>query len=142
MSDEINGEFCPCCSGKLYSECCLLPHAGLKAENALQLMRSRYSAYALGLYEYIMETTHPKNPAFLHDKSKWKSKILAFMNKTQFNKLEIIHISDDEPISKVTFIAYITQNEKDATFTEESRFEKLHGRWLYLDGKVFPGALT
>ena len=47
---------CPCCSGKS-AICCQKYHKGLTPENALVLMRSRYSAYALGVGDYLIETT-------------------------------------------------------------------------------------
>ncbi len=51
---------CPCDSGKSYALCCHPLHQGELAKSALALMRSRYSAYVLGLAPYIMQTWHPK----------------------------------------------------------------------------------
>ena len=36
---------CPCCSGKTYSECCEAIIKNESATTALNLMRSRYTAY-------------------------------------------------------------------------------------------------
>ena len=58
MSKPIPHEFCylcknskmncPCCSGKIYEECCAPFHRKEKhAPTAEALMRSRYSAYAI-----------------------------------------------------------------------------------------------
>ena len=47
---------CPC-GGFLYSSCCAPLHRGeCQAATAEQLMRSRYSAYALGEVEYLLQT--------------------------------------------------------------------------------------
>lgn len=47
---------CPCHSQKCYEECCKRYHEGAAAENALILMRSRYSAYALQLADDTQTT--------------------------------------------------------------------------------------
>ena len=75
---------CPCHSGKKYQECCQPYHTGKLPENALALMRSRYSAYALHLADYIMQTTHPHNRAYLSDKERWKKEILGRYKKRIF----------------------------------------------------------
>lgn len=50
---------CPCGSGDLLGACCGRYHTGLRAPSAEQLMRSRYSAYVLGLIDYLVATTLP-----------------------------------------------------------------------------------
>lgn len=49
---------CPCGSGLLLSECCGRYHNGVAAPDAVSLMRSRYSAFALGLEAYLLATWH------------------------------------------------------------------------------------
>lgn len=51
---------CPCESGQSYTACCQPVHFGLPAQSALLLMRSRYTAYVLGLTEYLLQTWHPE----------------------------------------------------------------------------------
>ncbi|HAW61148.1 MAG TPA: hypothetical protein DCX26_02290, partial [Pseudomonas sp.] len=48
---------CPCGSGDALAECCGRYHAGVAAPSAELLMRSRYSAYVLGLVDYLQATT-------------------------------------------------------------------------------------
>lgn len=50
---------CPCGSGDALGECCGRYHAGMAAPSAELLMRSRYSAYVLGLVDYLRATTLP-----------------------------------------------------------------------------------
>ena len=88
-------------------------------------MRSRYSAYALKKADYIIETTHPNNPAFKQDKEAFRQEILHFCETTSFDKLVIVNAKDNW----VHFIA--TLNQKP--FEEKSYFKKVDGRWLYLD---------
>jgi SEC-C motif-containing protein len=127
---------CPCCSGKQYQDCCATYHRGKEPENALVLMRSRYSAYALHLADYIIHTTHPDNPHYQIDRNKWRGEILNFSKMTYFEKLEILDFSPGEEKALVTFTAHLKQNGSDATFTEQSQFEKYQGRWVYYNGKI------
>jgi SEC-C motif-containing protein len=133
--------FCFCCSGSLYEECCQRYHLGENAPNALLLMRSRYCAYALGLTDYIIRTTHPMNSAYKEDRKAWKNEIEEFCKQTTFLKLEVLQFQEGDVAAVVLFTAYLKQNGRDATFTERSRFEKLNGVWLYLDGEMYQGAL-
>lgn len=125
---------CPCHSGKLYAECCQPFHLGEKPGTALQLMRSRYSAYAQQLADYIMETTHPSNSGFMTDKKEWAGQIRQFAQNTRFEGLQIIHFEDGPVVAFVTFRALLKQKGQDASFNEKSRFEKINGRWLYHSG--------
>jgi SEC-C motif-containing protein len=52
---------CPCNSDKLFKSCCeRLLLRKMPAKTPAQLMRSRYSAYALGGHgEYLLETSLP-----------------------------------------------------------------------------------
>lgn len=124
---------CPCCNGKLYLDCCGPYHLGRLPENALVLMRSRYSAYALNLPDYIIATTHPRNSAYQEDKNAWHHSITAFSLHTHFKKLEVLSFEEKKEFAFVTFIAQLEQQGRDASFQETSRFEKIHNRWLYLD---------
>jgi SEC-C motif-containing protein len=126
---------CPCGTGKKYEECCKPYHLGKLPENALLLMRSRYSAYALGLSEYIIHTTHPSHPSWKKEKASWEKEISLFSSETQFQRLEILAFVDGEKEAEVTFKAHLLQNGQDASFTELSHFEKVQGKWLYLSGQ-------
>lgn len=122
---------CPCSSGKFYNECCGKFHKGALPENALVLMRSRYTAYAMGLINYIIATTHPTSASFQWDLAKWTEQLNHFCSSTTFQKLEIIEFIDGEEIAWVTFKAHLNRDNKDASFTERSRFLKVDQRWLY-----------
>lgn len=100
-------------------------------------MRSRYSAYARHLADFIIDTTHPSNPNTLPDRLSWAAEILAFTHNTRFERLEILEFRDGDPIAYVRFTAYLSQGGADVSFTEDSRFEKLGGRWLYRYGKPY-----
>jgi len=123
---------CPCHSGKTYKECCQPYHKGALPENALLLMRSRYAAYALGLPEYIISTTHRDNPAYEANAARWRQAILSFSKGTRFLGLTIHSFTDGSEEAFVIFTAHLEQNGLDATFTEKSRFLKEGKQWYYI----------
>lgn len=127
---------CPCHSGFLYSACCQPYHEGVPPPNASALMRSRYSAFALNLPQYIIQTTHPKNPQYQNNTSKWTQELQTFSRQTEFIGLEILEIKENEPEAYVTFHAKLKQMGKDASFTEKSRFAKENQHWYYLEGSI------
>ena len=120
---------CPCGSGRKYKECCLKYHKGANPKNALELMKSRYSAYAVGDANYIIKTTHENSPHYEQDRLEWIKGIKEF-SKSEFKKLEIIKFIDGENEAFVEFKAYID----DYVMHEKSRFIK-EDKWYYMEGK-------
>lgn len=135
MKKEDLEKGCPCQSGKLYRECCRLFHEGQLPATALELMRSRYAAYALCKPDYIIQTTHPANAQFSLDTVKWSEQIRDFCLNTEFRGLKIIDFQESPQTATVTFRAHLMQNGKDGSFTEKSYFEKVGERWLYHSGE-------
>jgi peptide deformylase len=133
-------DLCLCCSGKTYPLCCAPFHTGKNIpDSALELMRSRYCAYALGLADYIIKTTHPGSPSYHEDLMIWKEEIAEFAKQSRFEKLEVLDSQTKDRMASVTFIAHISQKKQDATFTEKSYFEKIKGRWFYRSGRLMEG---
>ena len=125
---------CPCGSLIKYKKCCKPFHENIKTPiNALELMKSRYCAYAIEKSEYIILTTHQNNRDFNTDTKVWNNDILDFSRNTKFEKLEILDFIDGQTESFVTFKANITQNKQDVSFIEKSRFVKENGKWQYID---------
>lgn len=133
---------CPCYSGKIYSACCQPYHQGVLPENALLLMRSRYAAYALGLADYLIQTTHSHSPHFVANQKQWLQQIQSFSQQVSFDGLDILETQFSHPESFVTFVAHLSKNGKDLTFTERSRFLKEEQAWKYVDGRIGQGCLT
>lgn len=138
MSKYFN---CPCSSKALYHKCCKPYHDGAAPESALKLMRSRYAAYALDLSDYIIATTHPNNPNFQLDTEAWREDLHKFSQRTQFDSLTVDEFVDGSEEAFVTFTAYLRQGGFDNTFKEKSRFEKLDGRWMYIEGDILEQAV-
>lgn len=119
---------CPCCSGKLYEECCQPFHSEEKfAPTAEKLMRSRFSAFAIPNSEYLWKTTLPSKRKF-HDKNDLES----WGKENIWTKLEIIQSSEKE----VEFKAYFTDKfGKENIHHEFSTFKKVDKKWYYVSGK-------
>lgn len=130
---NIRNQPCPCHSGRKYKKCCRKLHVGVAAETPARLMRSRYAAYALGLADYIIETTAPDGPQYQPDLEQWRASIALFSQGTAFESLELLATSTDGDEGRVTFRAGLRQRGEDASFTEESLFVRRGGRWLYVD---------
>ena len=122
---------CPCQSGLKYKKCCAPYHRGAIPKNALLLMKSRYSAYAVGKSDYIIRTTHPDNADFSEDTKAWKRSIDLFCHETDFQKLEILEWIDGEEEAFVTFKASLFSG----VLIEKSKFLKVDRRWLYHSGE-------
>lgn len=127
---------CPCGSTQAYENCCAPFHQGAFPKTALELMRSRYSAYALHLPDYIIETTHLDSPSFLKDPLLWRREITEFSLSTRFAKLEILHAEEKEDKGTVIFRAHLFQGNNNVSFQENSSFIKVKGKWFYLNGFV------
>lgn len=132
-------KLCPCGSEKEYGQCCKIFHDGQTAGNALLLMRSRYSAYALNIPNYIIETTHPSNPQYSENKFAWALSISQYSKNSIFQKLDILNFKEKNNGAEVTFKAHIMQNGHDSSFTERSYFEKMNDRWFYVGGQISKG---
>ena len=79
-----NNDLCLCKSTKKYKKCCKIFHENItKPKTALELMRSRYCAFALNLSEYIIKTTHKENQDYTNDILNWKQDIENFSINTE-----------------------------------------------------------
>ena len=118
---------CPCLSGLTYPECCARLHGGETiAATAEQLMRSRFSAFAVGDATYLRETWHPSTrPAELSLDAGLRWYRLDILARTRGG------LADVE--GTVEFRAHYRGDESGALH-EVSRFVRQQGRWWYLDG--------
>ncbi len=98
-------------------------------------MRSRYTAYALGRIDYVIATTHPDSPHRRDDVGAWRSELQAYCAAVRFTGLEVVSASTQGDAGSVHFRAHL-QGRAGATVQEEhSRFLRLEGRWMYVDGR-------
>jgi SEC-C motif domain protein len=132
----VNQKNCPCGSGQAYLLCCAPYHKGKIASSAMLLLRSRYSAYALNLPHYIIETTHIENSEYQRDVKEWEKRILNFSSTHFFEGVEILSVENKREETTIRFIARLKKGVDSASFIEKSLFVKQDGRWFYREGFV------
>lgn len=105
-------------------------HAGVPAPTAVALMRSRYTAYVRGELDYLAATQ--RQPLDRAAASAWS-------RDTLWMGLEIVEThggGEADDAGTVEFIARGVTAGKPFTMRERSRFEKVDGRWIYVDGTL------
>ncbi|KMO78399.1 YchJ family protein [Mycolicibacterium chlorophenolicum] len=128
-------EPCPCGSAATAAQCCLpLVRGERQAGTAEELMRSRYTAFALGDADYLWRTWHPRTrpePVTIDPAVVWTG-------------LEIIEAAGDEVEFRASYregrrraLARGAEDQRTGTLHERSRFAVRARRWFYVDGEVF-----
>ena len=129
-------DICPCGSLKKYKKCCKPFHDKITfPKTALELMKSRFSAFAVLIADYIIFTTHENNSDYISDLKSWNQDIMNFSKNTRFERLEILDFIEGEVESFVTFKATLFQNNTDIKNIKKSRFLKVEDKWFYVDGQ-------
>ena len=125
-------DFCICGSGKLFEKCCApLLDGSSGAKTPEQLMRSRYSAYALGDHgDYLLQTWFPATAKGLTVEA-------LSLRSCDWIELEILKKSQKGDQGMVEFNAWFRSDEGDKqALHERSVFQRINGRWLYVGGEV------
>lgn len=95
------------------------------APTAVDLMRSRYSAYVLENADYLLATWHA---------SKRPSRV-SFDSGAKWLGLEVRdHAQVDDTHAEVEFVARQRTQGRAVRMHERSRFVREDGRWFYVDG--------
>ena len=119
---------CPCGTGLPYAECCGRLHDGTAtAGTAEQLMRSRYSAFAVGDVAYLLATWHPTT----------RPPRLDLDDEVRWTGLEVLDTTGGSLLAAdgaVEFRASYVRDGRSGAQHENSRFVRDGGRWRYLDG--------
>jgi SEC-C motif-containing protein len=119
---------CPCGLPARYLACCGRWHQGplhLQAPDASLLMRSRYSAYALQLANYLLDTWHPRT----------RPASMDFEPGLRWLGLEVRSEQSTGPDSAIVeFVARSKLAGRAHRLHETSRFVRERGRWFYVDG--------
>ena len=119
---------CPCQSGRKAKACCLRFIQGKQnAKTPVVLMRSRYTAYALGGYgEYLFKTWLPaqRNNLSIADLS---------LKTVEWKRLDILAHSQDGDHGFVEFNAYFLEDGiTKKVHSEKSLFQRVNGHWYYV----------
>jgi SEC-C motif-containing protein len=119
---------CYCGNNVSFQNCCEPYIKGIKnASTAEVLMRSRYSAFATGAANYLVNTTHISKRRFHNKKD-----ILDWSQANKWLKLEVLATTENT----VTFKAYyLDENLKAQVHYEHSTFKLENEKWFYVDGE-------
>lgn len=127
---------CPCGSRRAIRACCGPYLDGEALPPTVEaLMRSRYTAYALGRADYVMATTDPEGPHWEADADAWRRSILEFGRSFDFDGVTIHAAEQDGDHGTVHFTAHLRKKREDHSFDEDSTFVRRDGRWLYRAAK-------
>jgi SEC-C motif-containing protein len=131
-SGRGTGEACPCGSGAARGLCCGPYLDGdAVAPTAEALMRSRYSAFVEGRRDYLLQTwaedTRPETLEF-EPGQRWLGLSIRATSAGG--------AADD--VGEVEFVARSRIEGRGQRLHERSRFRRVNGRWVYVDG-TFPG---
>ncbi|MHA7984947.1 YchJ family protein [Rathayibacter sp. CAU 1779] len=131
-----NSDPCPCGSGSAYDACCAPLHRGVAtAGTAERLMRSRYSAFAVGDAAYLRATWHPST----------RPRELVLDPDVEWRRLDILDTvagTEADDWGEVEFRAFWRtlpapgRPRDGGVLHERSRFTHERGRWYYVDGDV------
>ncbi|SEJ06330.1 SEC-C motif-containing protein [Azotobacter beijerinckii] len=125
---------CPCGSGRRLDECCGRYLSGAPAPAAESLMRSRYSAYALGNIDYLLQTTLPAQQSGLD-----REAIRTWSLQSTWLGLEVeaVELPVGQPEHAfVTFSARWHDASGAHAHRERSAFVRHAGRWYFIDPTV------
>lgn len=130
----MNVKSCMCGKPKPFARCCGQFLSGKKnSKTPEQLMRSRFSAYALGGYgEYLITTWFP-------DSAKGLTASELSKKTVDWQRLEVISSSQQGDKGTVEFKAwfYNSSSSDDMGYMHEiSDFVRIQSRWFYVSGKV------
>ncbi|TYP88060.1 YchJ family protein [Blastococcus xanthinilyticus] len=118
---------CPCGTGLPYAGCCGPRHDGsAPAATAEQLMRSRYSAFAVGDAGYLLATWHPST----------RPRTLDLDPALRWTGLDVLATTGGGLLDRagtVEFRAHWRSGGEDGDQYEVSRFVREDGAWSYVD---------
>ncbi|MFB9909483.1 YchJ family protein [Allokutzneria oryzae] len=117
---------CPCGLDKSYEQCCGALHSGAAAAStAEQLMRSRYSAFAVSDEAYLLRTWHPAT----------RPSSVDFDRKQRWTGLEILGSTGGGVFhteGTVEFVARYSYRGRVEQMWENSAFARVDGLWVYV----------
>jgi len=129
---ENTKESCPCQSTLVYEQCCGQYHkSGGHAPTAEALMRSRYTAYAMGNAQYLFRTWHSNTRPTLQS--------LKASGPQTLISLKIISTQAGGEEDKKGIVEFISSRYSPSLLgeieqhKEKSLFTRVKGNWVYID---------
>lgn len=127
---------CPCGSGDLTATCCGPLLAGRPAPTAVQLMRSRFTAYAVGDDEHVLRTWHTSTRPTRAELAESRREVPTW-RRLVVHRTEYGGPFEDRGMVEFTALARGADGSA-LRLHETSRFVREDGAWTYVDGDVTP----
>ncbi|MEU5523159.1 YchJ family metal-binding protein [Streptomyces sp. NPDC047860] len=116
---------CPCGLPEAYEACCGRFHAGAAAApTAERLMRSRYCAFVRRDGAYLLRTWHPRT----------RPERIDFDPGMRWTGLEILAGEGGSAFHSTGTVTF-RASYRGGSLHERSRFERVDGAWVYVDGE-------
>lgn len=128
---------CPCGQERTYTGCCGRFHRGEAwPESPTELMRSRYTAFAVGEIPYLISTLEPSKRAGVVEKD-----LREWSNGSEWLGLRVIDTEGggaEEDEGTVEFEAHyrVKDSGEEVHHHELATFRRREGRWFFHDGKI------
>ena len=131
-----NADPCPCGRPGSVADCCGLYLSGiLPAPDPESLMRSRYTAFALGTpqaLEYLVATHHPD-----HRPPELREGLRASLASVDtWEQLRVVFAQVDGDQGTVEFVATYCVGQERKNLHERSEFVRARGDWFYTRGEI------
>ena len=127
----MNHPACHCGNTLPYSDCCEPLHQKRNAKTPEALMRSRFSAFKLGLVDYLLATHHSSQ----HQANERQS-LVSSCESYHWQKLCVLkNFPVNGTQGQVAFAAYFEKDGQTSVLCELSDFVFEDGRWLYTTGQ-------
>ncbi len=119
---------CPCGRPATFAECCGPVLDGAPADTPEALMRSRYTAFAIGDAAHLERSWHPST----------RPSDVTIDDGLQWRRLDVIAARTTGDSGTVEFRAHWrgAREKTDGALHETSRFRRVSGHWYYVDGDV------
>lgn len=127
----MNERDCPCQSGETYTDCCKPLHDGIAAQTAIELMRSRYSAYVLENTKHLYRSWHPDTRPSLQ--------LSRQEPKVDWMGLQIVSAEqgkENDQEGWVSFVALWMEHGRVQSMNERSYFSRVEKKWVYVSGEI------
>jgi SEC-C motif-containing protein len=115
---------CPCGLPEAYEDCCGRFHSGAAAApTAEALMRSRYAAFVRRDAGYLLRTWHPRT----------RPERLDLDPRMRWTGLEVLGTTEGSAFHSTGTVTF-RASHRGGSLHERSRFERVDGAWVYVDG--------
>ncbi|MFJ9587713.1 YchJ family protein [Streptomyces acidicola] len=124
-SAPAHNPHCPCGLAETYENCCGRFHTGgTTPPTAEALMRSRYTAFVKRDERYLLRTWHPRTRPARVD----------FEPGLKWTGLEVLETTDGSAFHSTGTVTFHA-SYRGGSLHERSRFERVDGAWVYVDGE-------